>query len=98
MCIIFKEKNSKRSGKAGGIKVFLIFFAWWLKDPDPDPDPYLWLTDPDPDPGGPKTCGSGGYGSATLLFTFNKLTNIRHEAGAIKQLYVGNVSTVSTVN
>jgi hypothetical protein len=25
--------------------------------------------DPDPDPGGPKTCGSGGSGSATLLKT-----------------------------
>jgi hypothetical protein len=23
--------------------------------------------DPDPDPGGPKTCGSGGSGNATLL-------------------------------
>ncbi len=23
--------------------------------------------DPDPDPGGPKTCGSGGSGSGTLL-------------------------------
>jgi hypothetical protein len=32
-----------------------------------DPDPYLRLTDPDPDPGGPKTRGSGGSGSATLL-------------------------------
>ncbi len=30
-------------------------------------DPCLWLMDPDPDPGGPKTCGSGGSGSATLL-------------------------------
>jgi hypothetical protein len=24
--------------------------------------------DPDPDPGGPKTCGSGGFGSATRVF------------------------------
>jgi hypothetical protein len=47
---IFKNKKSKRSHKAVGIKVFLTFFAWWYKDPDPDP-------------GGPKTCGSGGSGS-----------------------------------
>jgi hypothetical protein len=26
--------------------------------------------DPDPDPGGPKTCGSGGYGSAPLVFLY----------------------------
>ncbi len=73
MNIIFKEKKLKKSHKAVGIKVFLTFFVWWLKDPDPDPepdpDPYIWLMDPDPDPGGPKTCGSGGsgFGSATLL-------------------------------
>jgi hypothetical protein len=34
---------------------------------DKDPDPYLGLTDPDPDPGGPKTYGSDGSGSATLV-------------------------------
>jgi hypothetical protein len=28
-CIIFKDKKSKRSHKAVGIKVFLTFFAWW---------------------------------------------------------------------
>ncbi len=28
---------------------------------------YLWLTDPDPDPGGPKTYGSDGSGSTTLV-------------------------------
>jgi hypothetical protein len=28
--------------------------------------------DPDPDPGGPKTRGSGGSGSATLLFNREK--------------------------
>jgi hypothetical protein len=32
-------------------------------------NPYLWLVDPDPDHGGPKTCGSGGSGSATLIWT-----------------------------
>ncbi len=48
MYIIFKDKKSKRSHKAVGIKVFLTFFAWLRKDPDPDPDPYLWLMDPDP--------------------------------------------------
>ncbi len=73
----FKDKKSKRSHKAVGIKVFLTIFAWWQKDPDPglDPDqnPYPWLMnpDPDPDPGGPKTYGSDGSrfgsGSATLL-------------------------------
>jgi hypothetical protein len=52
----FIGKESKRSNKAVEIKVFLK-----------DPDPYLRLTDPDPDPGGPKTRGSGGSGSATLL-------------------------------
>jgi hypothetical protein len=30
-----------------------------------DPKPNLWLMDPDP--GGPKTCGSGGSGSATMV-------------------------------
>ncbi len=39
--IIFKDKKSKRSHKAVGIKVFLTIFAWWWKDPDPDPDPHL---------------------------------------------------------
>ncbi len=34
-------------------------------EPNKDLDPYLWLMDPDP--GGPKTCGSGGSGSATLV-------------------------------
>jgi hypothetical protein len=29
----------------------------------------------DPDPGGPKTCGSGGSGSATLLLTEGHLTD-----------------------
>ncbi len=38
------------------------------KEPDPDPDPHLWLLDPDPDSGGPKTCGSCGSGSPTLLW------------------------------
>jgi hypothetical protein len=33
-----------------------------------DPFPYSWLTDPDADPGGPKTYGSYGFGSGTLLF------------------------------
>jgi hypothetical protein len=27
--IIFKDKKSKRSHKAVGIKVFLTIFAWW---------------------------------------------------------------------
>jgi hypothetical protein len=70
ICIIFKDKKSKKSHKALGIKVFITIFARWKKDPEPDPDPYLWLMDPDPE--GPKTCGSGtsesGFwsGSATL--------------------------------
>ncbi len=34
---------------------------------DPEPDPYLVLMDPDPDLGGPKTYGSCGSGSASLL-------------------------------
>jgi hypothetical protein len=39
----FKDKNSKRSHKAVGIKVFLTNFAWCQKDPDPEPypDPHL---------------------------------------------------------
>jgi hypothetical protein len=32
-----------------------------------DQNPNLLLVDPDQDPGGPKTCGSGGSGSGTLL-------------------------------
>jgi hypothetical protein len=56
MYIIFKDKKSKRSHKAVGIKVFLTLFAWWQKDPDP---------------GDPKTCGSGGsesgFGSGKLV-------------------------------
>jgi hypothetical protein len=57
----FKDKKSQRSHRTAEIKVFLIIFAWWWKDPEPDP--YLWLTDPD----GPKTYGS--YGSGTLAKT-----------------------------
>jgi hypothetical protein len=38
---------------------------------DPDPDPYLCLMDPDP--GGPKTCGSGGSGSAALVASVKNL-------------------------
>ncbi len=34
-----------------------------------DPDPYLWLMHLDPGPGGPKSCGSYGSGSATLVNT-----------------------------
>ncbi len=63
--IIFQRYKVKKSHKIVGIKVFLTIFAWWQKDPDPDP--YLWLVDPDP--GGPKTCGSGGSGFATLPLT-----------------------------
>ncbi len=40
-------------------------------DPEQDPDPYLWLMDRNP--GGPKKCGSGGSGSAPLLFSFLSL-------------------------
>ncbi len=43
-------------------------FAWWWKDPDLDPYIESWLADPDP--GGPKTCGSCGSGSATLVLYF----------------------------
>ena len=32
--------------------------------------------DPDPDPGGPKTCGSSGSGSATLVAVFQILLQI----------------------
>ncbi len=39
----------------------------WNFGTDSDADPYLWLMDPDADPGGPKTYGSYGSGSATLL-------------------------------
>jgi hypothetical protein len=51
-------------------------------DTDPDSD-----TNPDSDTD-PQHCFSHSI----------NLKNIRHEAGAIKQWYVGNVSTVSTVN
>jgi hypothetical protein len=51
----FKDKKSKISLKAVGIKVFLPIYAWWYKASDPDL--YLWLMNPDPDPGGPKTNG-----------------------------------------
>jgi hypothetical protein len=37
------------------------------EDPEPDPDPLLFLMDPEP--GGPKTCGSCGSGSPTLVKT-----------------------------
>jgi hypothetical protein len=42
-----KRQNSL---KIVGFKIFLIIFAWLLKDPDPelDPDPYLCPVDPDP--------------------------------------------------
>ncbi len=62
-----KNKVKKKSQhRTVGIKIFLTIFAWWYKDLDLDP--YLWLMDPDPDPGGPKTYGSNGSWSATLLF------------------------------
>jgi len=67
----FKDNKSKRSHKTVpvGIKVFLTIFAWWQKDPDLEP--HFWLMDPDP--GGPKTCGSGGSGSGTILQTIQNL-------------------------
>jgi hypothetical protein len=61
--IIFKDNKFKRSHKTVGINFFLTIFAWWQKDPGP----YLWLEDLDP--GGPKTCGTNGSGSGTLLQT-----------------------------
>ncbi len=42
------------------------------KDPEPERDPYLKLMDPDP--GGPKTCGSCGSGSPTLVHTIIHLS------------------------
>ncbi len=58
MYIIFKDKKSKRSHKAVGIKVFLTFFCLLMEesipltdgaqkhidlvDPDSDPDPQHW--------------------------------------------------------
>ncbi len=64
-----KIKSHKKVTKTLEIKDFLTIFAWWWKDPEPDPaqDSFLWLTDPDADPGGPKTYGSYGSGSATLV-------------------------------
>jgi hypothetical protein len=46
-----------------------------VKDPqlDPDQDPYLLLMDPDP--GGPKTCGSCGSGSPTLVSSYAVVSN-----------------------
>ncbi len=44
---------------------FSLLNTFMRKGKDTDPDPYLWLMDPDP--GGPKTCGSFGSGSPTLL-------------------------------
>ncbi len=42
-------------------------------EPEPDPDPYLWLMDLDP--GGPKTCGSSGSGSPTLVQALAELVD-----------------------
>jgi hypothetical protein len=67
----FEDKNSKRSHKTVGIKVFLTIFAYWK---DPDPDPYLWLMDPDPC--GPKTYGSDGSGSHRIRNTGNSYSKI----------------------
>ncbi len=65
-----------------------MFFSYYLclmiEDLDPDPDPYLCLVDLDPDPGGPKTCGSGGSGSGTLVFS-------NHETVAEVRLHVQDV-------
>jgi hypothetical protein len=58
-----KSQKEVTKQKEIGIKVFLNISAWWQKDPNP----YLWLKDPDPR--GPKTCESGGSGSATLTKT-----------------------------
>jgi len=37
----------------------------------------------DPDPGGPKTCGSGGSGSGTLIVTIFYSVTIETESHAI---------------
>ncbi len=66
----FKNKVIKRS-QTVGINVFLNIFAW-----EKDPDPYLWLMDPDADPEGPKTYGSYGSASATLLMIIHKAIQI----------------------
>jgi hypothetical protein len=44
---------------------------------EPDPDPYPVLLNPDP--GGPKTYGSYGSWSATLLFIFILIVKIVYE-------------------
>jgi hypothetical protein len=64
----FKDKKSKRSHKAVGIKVFLTIFNG---DRRIQIRIHTSESDPDPDPGGPKTYGSevSGFGSATLLVT-----------------------------
>jgi hypothetical protein len=46
---------------------------------DPGPDKYLRLTDLAPDPGGPKTYGSYGSGSGTLVFIMG-YTQLRIQA------------------
>jgi hypothetical protein len=60
-----KDKKSKRSQKTVGIKVFFLFLLDDRKSRIWICTGYLWLTTPDP--GGPKTYGSDGSGSATLL-------------------------------
>ncbi len=55
-----------------------------------DLDPYLWLVDPDP--GGPKTCGSCGSGSPTLVKKVNlnytlSLPTVRLRSVALIDLY-----------
>ncbi len=93
----FKDEKSWRSHKTVGINVFLTNFAW-QKDPDPElePYPYLWLMDPDP--GGPKTFGSSGSGSATLLVVyfsfFRILWHCPFSYETSKELTKGNVVKV----
>jgi len=65
------------------MKIFLTFFSACLKkDHEPDPDPYLVLMDPDRDPGGPKTYGSCGSGSATLMVTIFRPGRGNHSRGS----------------
>ncbi len=66
----FKDKKSKRSHKTVGIKVFLNIFVGegFGFGVGSGSIPYRTSDLMDQDTGGPKTCGSGGSGSGTLLY------------------------------
>jgi hypothetical protein len=58
--IIFKDKKSKKKSQSSRNQGFSYYFCLVIEGSESGSIPLT--NDPDPDPGGPKTCGSGGFG------------------------------------